>query len=96
MGNIKRIHTPAFKTKVALELLRGADTPSAICSSYSIHPTQARNWKNQALSGLQSVFSGSSSQELKQKDKLIEELYKQVGQSKVELDWLKKKMGSVV
>lgn len=97
MGNIKkRLHSVSFKTKVALELLREKDTLSSICSRYSIHPTQARNWKAQAMETLQSGFLGSSkSDELKQKDQLIDELYKEIGQLKVELDWLKKKFNQI-
>jgi transposase-like protein len=93
MGNIKRFHPASFKTKVALELIKGADTISAICSKYSIHPTQAGRWKEQALQGLETIFSEQRKNSLREKDILIEELYKQIGQLKVELDWLKKKSG---
>lgn len=98
MGNIKkRIHSASFKTKVALELIQEKDTLSTICSKFSIHPTQARNWKVQAQELLQSGFQGTSkkSNELKQKDLLIDELYKEIGQLKVELDWLKKKFNQI-
>ena len=92
MGNIKRKHSAAFKAKVAMELINDKDTMAAICSKYSIHPTQARRWKDHALESLQSSFTVKSKTDLKAKDELIEELYKQIGQLKVELDWLKKKM----
>jgi len=94
MSNIKRTHSAGFKAKVALELIRGIDTTAAICSRYSIHPTQAGIWKTQALNSLEQIFAGSRNDTLKQKNELIEELYKQIGQLKVELDWLKKKMHS--
>lgn len=93
MGNIKRNHPASFKSKIALELIKDIEPVSVICSKYSIHPTQARNWKQKVLSGLEAIFMDSLDSELKQKDELIEELYKQIGQLKVELDWLKKKMG---
>ena len=92
MGNIKRQHSAAFKAKVAMELINGNETMAAVCSKYSIHPTQARRWKDRALETLQLSFTGKNNSELKAKDELIEELYKQIGQLKVELDWLKKKM----
>jgi len=92
MSNIKRQHSAAFKTRVVLELIKGVETISAICSKYSIHSTQARRWKEQAFSGMEANFCQKGKNfELKEKDNLIEELYKQVGQLKVELDWLKKK-----
>jgi putative transposase len=92
-SNIKRQHTPAFKVSVALELLKETNSLSQICSQYSIHPTQARNWKIQAIQVLQNGFTNKPVQDLARKDELISELYRQIGQLKVEFDWLKKKMG---
>lgn len=95
MGNIKRVHPASFKAKVALELIKDTDTVAAVCSKYSIHPTQANQWKALALTGLESSFSGKPLYDLKAKDEIIDELYKQIGQLKVELDWLKKKVGAI-
>ena len=92
MGNIKRKHSSSFKVKVALEMIKDTDKVANICSKYSIHPSQAHKWKSQALEGLQIVFTDKTNSDLKEKNELIEELYKQVGQLKVELDWLKKKV----
>lgn len=92
MGNIKRKHSNSFKVRVALEMIKETDKVANICSRYSIHPSQAHKWKNQALEGLEIIFTDKIKPELKAKDELIEELYKQVGQLKVEHDWLKKKV----
>lgn len=92
MGNIKRQHSNSFKVKVALEMIKDAETVANICSRYAIHPSQAHKWKHQALDGLLVVFTDKIKPELKEKNELIDELYKQVGQLKVELDWLKKKV----
>lgn len=92
MGNIKRKHASSFKVRVALEMVKGVDTVSSICSRYAIHPSQAHKWKCQAIAGLQAIFTDRPQTELKVKNALIEELYKQIGQLKVELDWLKKKV----
>ncbi len=89
--NIKRVHTPEFKTQVVLELLKQHETMVQICSRFSIHPTQAGRWREIALAKLKNSFSGISiDQQLKAKDFLIYELYKQIGHLKVSLDWLKK------
>ena len=93
MGNIKKRHSPAFKAKVALEAIRGADSISVICSRYQVHPTQINRWKEKALESMAAGFDNRSAAQEKEKDELIEELYKQIGQSKVEMDWLKKNMG---
>lgn len=92
MGNIKRSHPAAFKAKVALDLIREIDSLAAIASKYSIHPTQARQWKVQLLNNIEALFSDKPSTSLKEKDELIDRLYGQIGQLKVELDWLKKKL----
>jgi len=91
MGNIKRKHSTPFKVKVALDLLREKETVAAICSRYGVHPTQAGRWKDKALETMATGFDNKSAlADQKQKDELIGELYKQIGQLKVELDWLKK------
>ena len=90
MGNIKKNHSSAFKSKIALEVIKGQSPMSLICSRYNIHHTQANRWKDKALESIADGFNNRSANKEKEKDELIEELYKQVGQLKVELDWLKK------
>lgn len=93
---IKRQHSAEFKVNVVLALLKQEETVSQICSRYLIHPTQAHRWKEQALANLRQSFSGKGIEaSLREKDKLIEELYTQVGKLQYQLDWLKKKMGFV-
>lgn len=91
MRKNKRLHAANFKAKVALDLIKG-EPMSETCSKYEIHPTQAGRWKEQALKGLEGVFTDRRINELEEKNKTIEELYKQIGQLKVESDWLKKKL----
>lgn len=95
MGNIKRNYSASFKAKVALDIIQNPDSLTAICSKHSVHPSQGRRWKLRVIAGLSELFSNPLSNEVKQKDELIDALYKQVGQLKVELDWLKKKMESI-
>lgn len=90
---IRRVHSTAFKVAVALELIKGIDSVSQICFKYKIHPTQANHWKGKALEALKGGFDGAKVGQEKTKDELVEELYKQIGKLKVELDFLKKKTG---
>lgn len=78
---------------VALEMIKATQTVAQICSKYGIHSTQARHWKDQAVAGLSVIFSDGIKNELDQKNELIRELYRQIGQLKVEADFLKKKIG---
>lgn len=86
-------HSPLFKAKVALEALREQKTSAEIASRYQIHPAQIRKWKALAANSLADLFSSKKKKAELERNELIEELYKQVGQLKVELDWLKKKSG---
>lgn len=92
MRKIKRTHSASFKSKVALELIIAAEPLSSICSKYKIHPTEARRWKEQLIKALPVIFDKKVGSESSEKEQLIDELYKQIGQLKVELDWLKKNL----
>lgn len=91
--NIRRVHPPEFKAQVVLEVLKEIKTISEIGSQYQVHPTQIKKWKETAIQGLKETFTDKNGRVLKEKEDLIDRLYKEVGQLKVELDWLKKKMG---
>lgn len=91
MNNIKRQFSPQFKSKIAVELIKEIDSITQICSANSIHPTQARRWKEHALLVLENAFDQSPDHSHKQQEELTDKLYQQIGQLKVELDWLKKK-----
>lgn len=93
MNTLRKNYSSSEKVQIILELLRGEVTQNQITAKYGIHSTQLYNWKKQALEGLKSVFSAKKDAKDKREDQneLIEELYKQIGQLKVELDWLKKK-----
>src|SRR5256886_9035715 len=62
-----------------------------IAAEYGVHPTQIAQWKKQALDGLPSVFSTRASEQQKSAEELIATLYQQIGQLKVQVDWLEKK-----
>jgi transposase-like protein len=91
--NIRRIHSPAFKAKVALEALKETKTLAELASTYSVHATQITKWKKQALDILTLGFGSGQKQREKDDRDLVQELYQQIGRLKVEVDFLKKKMG---
>lgn len=90
---IIRVHPPAFKAKVALEAIKEERTLAELSSLYGVHATQIKQWKQVALSGLEELFSGRHKQVGQEKDELISALYEQIGKLKVQVDFLKKKMG---
>ena len=80
-----------FKASVALEALRGERTLPQLSSQFGVHVNQISKWKKQALEQLPDIFSRKREKQKEDSDELVSELYRQVGQLKVELDWLKKK-----
>ena len=93
MKNKRRNHSAAFKAKVALAAAKGDKTIAELASEYQIHPTQITQWKNQLLESLPEIFFRRRQNSQQQQDELTAQLYQQIGQLKVELDWLKKKSG---
>jgi len=93
MKNKKKQHTNQFKAKVVLEALRGDKTVAELASIYEVHPTQISKWKSHAERALPEVFSNNREKEQKEAERIQDELYKQIGKLKVEVDWLKKKSG---
>ena len=91
--NIRRVHPPAFKAKVAVDALKEQKTIAELANQYAIHPTQITKWKRQGLEILAQGFSGKREKKEKDDIDLIQELYRQIGRLKVEVDFLKKKMG---
>jgi len=91
--NLKKQHPPSFKAKVALEALKEIKTSAELASEYQVHPSQIRSWKAAAKKGLVEIFSDRRRKKEVDKEELIQELYRQIGQLKVDLDWLKKKSG---
>lgn len=93
MSNKRKQYNPQFKAKVALDAVRGQKTVPELASQYSLHPTVINNWKRQLLEKAGTLFeSGTShSTEVVSQDDQIAELYRQIGQLKVERDFLEKR-----
>lgn len=92
---MRKRYPPSFKAKVALEAIKEQKTSAELASLYQIHPGQIRNWKAVVLKGLVEMFSDRRTGKDQDTETLIAELYRQIGQQKVDLDWLKKKSGLV-
>jgi len=88
---MKKKHSAALKAKVALEAIKGEKTLSELAGIYEIHPTQISKWRKKLLEDVPNIFSDKRKKEKKDTKNLEDRLYQQIGQLKVELDWLKKK-----
>jgi transposase-like protein len=85
----------AFKAKEALETVKGEKTVAQIASEFGVHPNQVRKWKDQLLSMLPELFSDRRKKREEDRDELEAELFRQIGQLRVENEWLKKNFSSL-
>lgn len=93
MGKQRKNYTGQFKAKVVLEVLKGEMTTQQIAKKFGVHPQMLTQWKKKALEGLPQVMSDKRNKDEQEQEDLTNQLYQQIGQLKVELDWLKKKSG---
>lgn len=92
MGKIRRNYSASFKAKVALETVKKEKTISQLSSEYGVHSNQITQWRKRMLEELPDIFSKNRQKKEKGAEELQAELYQQIGQLKVELDWLKKNL----
>ena len=90
----RRKFSAEFKTKVVLEALKERSSLEEIARKYEIHPNQISTWKKEFMTRAALVFTSEdkTTEDRKQQEALLEKLYSQIGQQKVEIDWLKKKL----
>jgi transposase-like protein len=93
MKTARKRYSGEFKARVALEVIKGQRTLNEIASEHNLHPNLLLQWKKQLLDSLPAVFADKRCKEQKAQDEHEAQLYQQIGQLKVELDWLKKKAG---
>jgi putative transposase len=82
-----------FKARVALEAVKGHKTINELVSHFGVHPSQINKWKKHLQTELPQIFSNRREKRELDHEALQAQLYQQIGQLKVELDWLKKKSG---
>ena len=92
MAFMRKQYEAVFKAKVALEVVKGKKTIAQIATEFEVHPNQIRQWRRHLLDVLPEVFSNRRPQHEKARDEIEAELYRQIGQLKVELEWLKKNL----
>ena len=93
MSKERRKHSPTFMAKVALEAVKGEDTVAQLAVRYEVHPGQIQTWKKALLEGAAGVFDGNQDKRQKSDEALVARLYQQIGQLKVERDFLAERSG---
>lgn len=93
MSKKRKQHSAQFKAKVALAALQNEETTAQLASRFDIHPTMISTWKRQLLDSASELFD-KNHKSRKQVEGQLDELYRQIGQLKVENDFLARKLGS--
>ena len=91
----RSVHLPEFKAKVGLEAVRGVKTINEIAHDYGVHPVQVSQWKREIQDQAKTLFETKRGPKAPAvaTHEAPEVLFGQIGRLKVELDWLKKKLG---
>ncbi len=93
MKGKRKQHSAAFKAQVALAAVQGDRTVNELASHYGVHPTLIHAWKKQLLAGAEEVFRNGGQAAPADTEAEKAELFEQIGRLKMELEWLKKKVG---
>lgn len=94
MGRLRRKFSSALKARVAIEAIKGHRSVAELAGEHQVHPSQITQWKKQLLDSAEAVFSDHRVVEKRDQEELLAKLYQQIGQMKMELDWLQKKLWS--
>lgn len=84
-----------FKFEVALAAVNGTKSVNEIASENGLHPSQVSQWKQQLLVQGAGLFRTGPDRQQREQDSREAALYEQIGRLKMELDWLKKKVGEL-
>ena len=93
MTTTRRQHSPKFKARVAVEAIRGEKTLNQLGSQFGVHPIQIGKWRKAVLDQLPELFVDGRTRRGRSGELDSDALYEEIGRLKVELDWLKKKVG---
>lgn len=92
--NKRNTHSPEYKMKAVLELLRGEETLGQIAQRFEIHSNLLSRWHKEFLERAPEVFKRgqtNADKALKKEKERSSELERTVGQLTLEVNWLKKK-----
>lgn len=84
----RRKFSADFKAKVALEAIKNQQTLAELAVKFDVNPVMISKWKAEFLENMSAVFEKKGAAEPESVD--AQELYAQIGQLRVENEFLKK------
>ncbi len=88
---MRKSYGSKFKAKVALEALKGEHTITELASKFEVHPNQISNWKRQFVENMSFAFDSPRKKTEKESEITRDDLLREIGQLKVENEFLRKK-----
>ncbi len=92
MKNERHKFSPSFKTKVALEAVKGLKTGAEVASKYQVHVSQVNAWKKKLLDNADSLFDRKAKKSAPTEEEITAPLYEEIGRLKMDVKWLEKKL----
>jgi transposase-like protein len=97
LNGLRNQYSPEFKANIVREILREEKGIAQIAAEHGIHPHQLYQWRDIALQGLPTLFSGKEAKEQAEREtaheRKVHELYAHIGKLTTQLEWLGKKAG---
>lgn len=88
MGVKRKQHSAHFKAQVAMAAMSGEKTLAELSAEYGVHATMISTWKQELARRAAELFERGAKKAEDDQQKTINELYRQIGQLKVERDFL--------
>ena len=96
MTQIRRKHSPEFKLKAVMEILKGEKTATQLAGELGVHSIVVSDWKKHFLEmGAQIFEKARKASKTGEDAREKAELFEQIGRLKMENEWLKKKLGAL-
>ena len=92
MSDKRKKYNAEFKAKVALAAIRNEESAAQLAQRFGVHPTMITAWKKALIEGAGNIFD-KDQKSRKKNDAKVDELHRQIGQLKVENDFLSRKLG---
>ena len=92
MSDKRKKYNAEFKAKVALAAIRNEESAAQLAQRFGVHPTMITAWEKALIEGAGNIFD-KDQKSRKKNDAKVDELHRQIGQLKVENDFLSRKLG---